>query len=459
MRTLYVRIINMTMLIMIASGVIAFVLTNVYYHYVLKPQNDEKVYHIAKDTVSIFEGNHYPKASDYLSTLTDLGYQFHVISPSGEREHYGDPFRSKELAGEQIESVLAGNVYHGIADYPWKPFVTGFFDNELKNTVGVPITINGDTHALFVRPNTTQQFGEMRYFLAILLLVMLVLSFLLIIVSTTFIVRPIKKLTVATKRIAAGNYHLKLNVNRRDEIGRLAADFTKMSDSLAKMEEKRQEFVSNVSHEIQSPLTSIQGFSQALQEEELPREMREHYLSIIESESRRLSTLSKQLLTLSFLDSEADTDLAEPVHIAEQLKDIIASTEWQWREKGITIERDVDEMVTQGNARLLYQVWMNLITNAIRYTGKDGVIRIQAMAEKDRFTVTVADTGIGIAKEKIPYLFERFYKVDEARTRSENSTGLGLSIVKKIVELHNGSILIESELGKGTSMQVSLPRN
>lgn len=171
--------------------------------------------------------------------------------------------------------------------------MTGFFDNELKNTIGIPIEVDGEVQALFVRADTTQQFGEMRMFLAVLLIAVLIFSFLMVLISTRFIVNPIKRLTEATKKIAAGNYHLKLNVNRRDEIGRLANDFSKMSDSLEQTEEKRQEFVSSVSHEIQSPLTSIQGFSQTLREEGLSETERHQYLSIIEKESKRLSALSK----------------------------------------------------------------------------------------------------------------------------------------------------------------------
>src|SRR5699024_1761985 len=120
--------------------------------------------------------------------------------------------------------------------------------------------------------------------------------FSLVLVSTRYIVHPVRKLREATKKIAGGNYHIKLASNRQDEIGRLAADFTKMSTSLKQNEEKRQEFVSNVSHEIQSPLTSIQGFSQAMQDQQLTKEEKDHYLSIIEKESRRLSALSDQLL-------------------------------------------------------------------------------------------------------------------------------------------------------------------
>lgn len=443
---------------MIASAVISFLGTNVYYQYYLKPENDKKVTQIAENIVTVFETNDYQQVSPYFNSMTDLGYKFYLVDQEGNEKTYGDPFRLHNLKPERVKEVLDGNVYHGIKNYPWKPFVTGFFDDELKNTIGMPIEINGETEALFVRPNTMQQFGEMRTFLAVLLILALIFSFLLVLISTRLIVNPIKKLTDATKKIAAGNYHLKLNVNRRDEIGRLASDFSKMSDSLEQTEEKRQEFVSSVSHEIQSPLTSIQGFSQTLRDEKLSEEERHHYLSIIEKESKRLSALSKQLLTLSFLDSEMDADNQVAFDLADQLKEVIFSTQWQWREKDIAMEMDMIPTKIVGDPRLIQQVWINLITNAIRYTDPGGTVTIRTKSEKNGTQITIEDTGIGIAEPDILKLFDRFYKVDKARTRTEKSTGLGLAIAKKIVELHDGTIMVESEPGMGSQFHVYLPK-
>lgn len=448
----------MTMAIMIASAVIAFAVTNIYYQYYLKSENDLKVTKIAENIVTVFEKDTKQDISAYLSSMTDLGYKFYMIDQNGKGKMYGEPFRLNNLDPIHVEEVLAGGIYHGIASFPWKPFITGFFDNELRNTIGIPITVDGDVSALFVRPNTPQQFGEMRIFLAILLIFALLFSFLLILISTSFIVTPIKKLTEATKKIAAGNYHIKLNVKRDDEIGRLASDFSKMSDRLEQTEEQRQEFVSSVSHEIQSPLTSIQGFSQALREQDLPKEEQMRYLSIIEKESRRLSLLSKQLLTLSFLDSEIDYEQKVSYNLSDQLKEVVSGAQWQWREKEVIIEMDVSSIIIHGDPKLLHQVWVNLLTNAIRYNHLGGTIIIQVIDQKESIDIVFKDTGVGISKEDLPQLFDRFYKVDKARTRTESSTGLGLSIVKKIVELHNATIMVESELDKGSVFTVTLPK-
>lgn len=461
MKTLYVKIIVITMAIMIASALVGFVVSNIYYHYYLKPQNDEKVTHIASNIVDILERDNYEEMPQYLSSMTDLGYQFYLVDESGNGTFYGEPFRKENITGQAIQTVINdGDVYHGIEAFPWKLFITGFFNNELKNTVGVPVTVSEEKYALFVRQSTSQQFGEMRIFLAMMLIFILIFSFLLVLISTRFIVNPIKHLTEATKKIAAGNYHIKLNSNRRDEIGRLASNFSIMSDSLEKTEEKRQAFVSNVSHEIQSPLTSIQGFSQALREETLSESDRDHYLSIIEQESRRLSLLSKQLLTLSFLDSQTEHIESVSYNLLEQLKEVISVTKWDWQKKDIAIELNVrPELKINGDPKLLHQVWANLLTNAIRYTEPEGLISIEANENRQDIEIIFKDTGIGISTENLSQIFERFYIVDQARTRTHTSTGLGLAITKKIIEIHDGSIMVESELNKGSTFTVTLPKH
>lgn len=458
MRTLYVKIIITTMTIMILSGLFSFAASNLYYQLFLKESNDDKITQIANRIVEIYEERESSSITAYLNAQSDLGYKFYLISPDGQSREFGEPFRLKEIEQEHVESVLHGNIYHGIRDYSWKPFVTGFFEDDLSNSVGVPIRINDEEHALFIRPNSQVQFGEMRLFLGLMLILMLVFSFLLVLISSRLIVRPINKLTAATRRLATGNYHVKLEVNRQDEIGRLAKDFSKMSRNLEKTEQKRQEFVSNVSHEIQSPLTSIQGFSQALREDNLTNEEKIHYLQIIENESKRLSTLSQQLLILSFLDHELDASEKITLDIAQQIKEAVTATEWQWLNKEIAIEMDLSPALTKGNPKLLQQVWINIISNAIRYSKPGATISIQTANYKKNIEVQIKDNGIGISADDLPSIFERFYKADKARTRSDNnSTGLGLSIVKKVVDIHHGTIEVTSELGTGTTFIITLP--
>jgi len=458
MRTLYTRIIAIAFMIIICSALIAFVATNVYYHFELKPKNDAKLTGLAENIVQIYEKSDRTDLHDYLEELTPLGYQFYIVDDEEQTEQIGKSFRSYEISKSDIDDVLNGKVYHGIKNYPWRLTVTGFFDNELVNTVGVPLNDEDGSVALFVRPDTQQQFGEMRIFLGIMLVLLLGLSFLFILFSSRYIVQPIKQLARATNAITDGQYDVGFKTKRRDELGRLATDFQTMAESLSKTEEKRQEFVSNVSHEIQSPLTSINGFSQALREKDIPDELRDEYLQIIEKESKRLSLLGKQLLTLSFLDRDEEQSNWETFNIVDQLREVVQTLTYQWEEKEIVVELSVKDAYIYGDSKMLQQVWMNLISNAIAYTDKGGNILIQTEQTKQDVIISIQDSGVGIEAEHLPYIFERFYKVDAARVRTSNSTGLGLAIVKKIIDLHDATITVESEKGKGTTFICTFPK-
>jgi signal transduction histidine kinase len=224
-----------------------------------------------------------------------------------------------------------------------------------------------------------------------------------------------------------------------------------MARSLGTLETMRQDFISNVSHEIQSPLTSISGFAALLKDDTLSAAERRRYAETIETESRRLSSLSDNLLKLSALD---DSSLAKTdFRLDKQLSNVILTLEPQWSAKQLSVEADLDKCTINGDEDLLSQLWINLLANAIKFTPENGTVQVSLNAD----TVRIADTGIGIAKDDLPHIFERFYKVDKARDRSLGGNGLGLSLVKKIVELHDGSITVNSEISAGTSFEILLP--
>ncbi|MFU1793797.1 ATP-binding protein [Paenibacillus azoreducens] len=459
MKSLYLRIVLTTIAVMMLSSVLAFVLANVYYQYKLKPVNDSKITQVAEN-IKLFCESHPASAREpYLESIGALGYQIYVVGPSGKSSFYGGAFRNAELAPSIIKQVQQGEVYHGIGQFPSKAFITGFFDNTLVNTIGVPLHYDTGTYALFVRPNIDMLLGELHIFLAVIVVLIILLSILLVVVSTRYIVKPITKLTEATQLISQGTYHLKLNVNRKDEIGRLASHFAQMAKGLEQLEAMRQEFVSNVSHEIQSPLSSIQGFSQTLQTGEVSEEERKHYLAVIESEAKRMSQMSRQLLMLASLDKEQDALEKTTFNMAEQIKEVLLTTEWSWRQKELAINMQLPEVLISADQRLLHQVWVNLMTNSIKFTPEGGTISIRLHQDDKNGYVDFKDSGIGIAEENIPYIFNRFYKADKARSRREGETGsgLGLAITQKIISLHGGTITVESRVNEGTEFHIKLP--
>lgn len=263
----------------------------------------------------------------------------------------------------------------------------------------------------------------------------------------------------AQKKIAGGDFNVSMDKNAEGNgpFVELVESINIMALELSKMEKMRQEFISNVSHEIQSPLTSIRGFAQALRNNKLSTENKLHYLNIIEAESMRLSKLSDNLLRLASL--EADTIKFEPraYRLDKQLRSIVLACEPHWSDNNIIMDISLEEIEIKADEDMMSQVWINLIHNSIKFTSEGGSVSVDLHKLGDIIEFKISDTGIGIAEEDQSHVFERFYKADKSRKRSNKGSGLGLSITKKIVNMHHGTISIQSKLGAGTTFTVSLP--
>jgi two-component system, OmpR family, phosphate regulon sensor histidine kinase PhoR len=262
----------------------------------------------------------------------------------------------------------------------------------------------------------------------------------------------------ALEKIAKGDFSVRLESANPDNqmVGVLANSINNMALELEQMENLRQEFISNVSHEIQSPLTSIGGFAQALQNDQLGLEERHHYLSIIETESRRVSRITEDLLKLAALESEHAKFEPKPYRLDKQVRSLILACEPQWEDKKLEMNVSLEEVVVTADEDLLSQVWTNLIHNSIKFTPEGGKVWIDLQQQGEAVEFKIRDSGFGIAPEDQARIFERFYKADRSRTRSNGGSGLGLAIAKKIVELHGGKIGVESDPGTGTTFMVRL---
>jgi|HigsolmetaGSP12D_1036236.scaffolds.fasta_scaffold00740_10 signal transduction histidine kinase len=263
----------------------------------------------------------------------------------------------------------------------------------------------------------------------------------------------------AMQRMAKGDFNINVEVHPRfaGQWAFLVRSLNKMASELGQIEQMRQEFISNVSHEIQSPLTSISGFAKALRSDDLPPDKRMHYLQIIENECARLSKISDNLLKLTSLESKHHPFQPKPFRLDRQIRRVILSFEPQWTGKSIDMDVDLQEATVEADEELLSQVWVNLLGNAIKYTPTGGQIRF-TLEQEDRWAkVSVTDNGIGVSADDLPHLFERFYKADKSRNRESGGSGLGLSIVRKIVDMHAGTIDVASVLGEGTTFTVRMP--
>ena len=457
MKTLYVKFVVITVGIMVLSSILAFLLSNSYYQQKLKPSNDEKITKIAQ-SIATFTDEH-PKLNlkEYLENISSIGYQIYLVDNSGAESYWGANFREINLPVSTKEYVLKGNTYHGILHFPQETFVTGFFANELKNTIGVPLVHDEKNYALFIRPDIKLLFNEMHLLFGWLLAFTILLSIVMVVFSTKYLVKPISKLTKATKSLSNGDFDVELEINRYDELGELSRSFLRMAQKLEQMDDMRKEFISNISHDIQSPLSNIKGYTKLLENESIGPEERGHYISIVNGEIKRLSTLTTQLLLLASLDRNEDILKKKSFNVGQQIKELIRNYQWLVSENSIMISYSLPDCEIVGDPSLLNTVWDNLLSNAIKYNKPEGNIEISIEAKGESILVTFQDTGIGLKNTEVERIFDRFYRADTARTQTISGTGLGLSIVWTIVQLHDGHVTVNSIEEKGTTFSVQLP--
>ena len=286
------------------------------------------------------------------------------------------------------------------------------------------------------------------------------LSLVILLVFNKTVYRPLKAITKAVKEYAAGNLTYHLHLNTDDEMSYLAATLDYMSSELNQMEEYQRNFIANVSHDFRSPLTSIKGYLEAIIDGTIPPELQDKYLHIVISETERLTKLTEGLLSLNSLDQKGFLTRTD-FDINRVIKDTAASFEGTCSTKNIVFELTFLEPVEMVYADFgkIQQVLYNLIDNAIKFSHSDSVIYIQTSVRHEKVFVSVKDTGIGIPKDSIKKIWERFYKTDLSRGKDKKGTGLGLSIVKEIIQAHGENIDVISTQGVGTEFIFSLPRS
>ena len=235
---------------------------------------------------------------------------------------------------------------------------------------------------------------------------------------------------------------------------KLVDNFNKMVKDLGSIECLQKEFIDNVSHEIKTPISSIQGFAELLKDDNLTKEEREEYTNIIIEESNRLLNLSTNMLKLSKLQNQNKIVKKDQVDIAEQIRKAITLLEPKWSKKEITFNVSLQEKYFFGDEELIFQVWVNLIENAIKYSNENSKIDVTMSSNDKDIRVQIRDYGRGMNKENTKRIFSRFYQID--KSHSQEGNGLGLAIVKRIIELSNGKIEVDSEENVGTIITVIL---
>ncbi|MCP3888145.1 MAG: HAMP domain-containing protein [Desulfobulbaceae bacterium] len=272
--------------------------------------------------------------------------------------------------------------------------------------------------------------------------------------------RPIEKITETAKKIEESDLSRRIDVKSRDELGRLASTLNQMIARLESAFNRQKEFTSDASHELRAPLTVIQAESTlALQK---PREAAEYRksLEMIAQESEHLAGIINQLLTLARADAGKEHQEFQKINLADFVKDLCIDVGVVCQEKKLTLQQGhFDEASVMGDSRSLRNLFHNILENAMRYTPEGGTITVRVHQKDTRVMVSIKDTGIGISAAERSLIFERFYRVDKARSRSAGGSGLGLAICRHIIEVHGGSIKVESQPNKGSTFHVILPTN
>lgn len=270
------------------------------------------------------------------------------------------------------------------------------------------------------------------------------------------IVRPIQNISNAFNELSKGNFEIKVSEDEKImEIREMAQQFNAMTYELSHIETLRSDFVANVSHEFKTPIASIEGYATLLQDHRLSPEKHDHYVEIIIENSRRLSNLSSDILMLSKLENQEVVPNKTEYRLDEQLRKVILMLAGKWEPKNIEFDMELPRKLYYGNERLLKQVWSNILDNAIKHSPENSIIHVFMNTADHAVEVIITDHGEGMTEDIKKHIFEKFYQGDPSRKSEGN--GLGLPLVKRIVELCSGTVSVQSTIGQGTTFTVSLP--
>ncbi|WP_124068199.1 HAMP domain-containing sensor histidine kinase [Clostridium sp. E02] len=427
-------------------------------------ENSESLYgeanQIASSYSSMYHGKEMNLSSSYPELVKEAQYlhsqiwivdrQGKIVSDSQQPGKVGDLIANFDPTIMGNKSYAIGDYYH---EFPYDVL-----------SVHAPITGNYTTYGyVVIHLPLSYLRAEREGILNIIYLtagVVFALSLIILLVFTKNVYFPLKKITAGANEYAQGNLNHHISVNTQDEMGYLAATLNYMSDELNKMEEYQKTFIANISHDFRSPLTSIKGYLEAILDGTISSDMSDKYLKRVISETERLNKLTQGMLTLNSLDCKGYLNRTN-FDINRVIKDTAASFEGTCSEKGITFEVTFSDTIQMVYADLgkIQQVLYNIIDNAIKFSPEDSTIYIQASLKYEKIFVSIKDTGIGIPKDSLKKIWERFYKTDLSRGKDKKGTGLGLAIVREIIQSHGENIDVISTEEVGTEFIFSLPKS
>lgn len=380
-----------------------------------------------------------------------------IINPSGRMIlNSRSPIDLKhEIAVENFDPAITEGSYYTVGK---------FFDTFTEDQLSVfaPIAshfkIKGYVVLHYPMSNLAASANSLLNISYLMLLILFLLSLIILIFFTEMVYLPLRKITVATEQYAGGNMHYEFQVDSEDEMGYLAASLSYMASEIARAEDDQKKFVANVSHDFRSPLTSIKGYLEAMLDGTIPEESHKKYLGILLNETERLTKLTNSLLMLNNLNTRGMLLDKSGFDINRIIRNTASAFEGTCRKKTIAIELILtDDVTVIGDMEKIQQVLYNLLDNAIKFSQNDSIIKIETTEKHHKIFISIKDSGVGIPREDLKFIFDRFYKSDSSRGKDRRGTGLGLSIVKEIIHSHGEHINVISTEGIGSEFIFSLP--
>jgi len=381
----------------------------------------------------------------------DSNYKISIISEDIDLKWLGE-----YVASYEIKQAVEGNIVET------EGYLGGIFDKPVL-TVGYPVSVRGEIiGAIFMNSPMTEleklSYGAYKIIFVIIFAVG-ILGFIFIYFLSKRFTKPLREINNAAKVIASGDFEKRISVKGHDEVAQIANSFNDMAESLNEQEKQRREFISNISHDLRSPLTSMKGFVQAIIDGTIPPEKQEHYLQIVLDESERLAALANNIVNINSLEGNENALNLSEFDINELIKKIIFNFENRIVGKKINLRVTFQEKITfvRADYEKIQRVIYNLLDNAVKFTDVGGEIFIETEQSDKKVLIHVRDNGKGLSEEDRKRVFDRFYKADVSRGQDKMGNGIGLSIVRDFILAHNEIITLNSELNKGCEFIFSLP--
>lgn len=300
--------------------------------------------------------------------------------------------------------------------------------------------------------------GTFGYIVAMLITSLIIGTFFGYFLSERYF-RPLKQLSNASKKIANGDFSVSIEeLEYKDdntELNDLIKNFNIMAEQLSKIETLRSDFIANVSHEFKTPLATIQGYVTLLEDDKLTKEERNNYLNIIFDATKKLTNLTSNILKISKLENQEVEINKKEYNVSEQIREVIILLQASWEKKNIEFDLELPDCMIISDEELLQQVWMNVLSNAIKFSSEFGKIDIILKSHSNYISIGFKDYGSGMDEETIKHIFEKFYQGDKSHSKEGN--GLGLALCKRIVSICKGEITATSKLNEGTLITINLP--